>query len=498
VSSWHELVSTAVVGTERRAVPPGLASKVASIVEDEVAGGTVEEQVLVAAGVLATWRRVGAATPSSDRPFPYPAPSDERPAASAKAVQLLELLLDGHAAVGGASTDLAADWLARCERSGRRLPAGMLPRVMNAATAAPALRAAAAAAGGPRLRWLAARNAAWAWATGTTDPDAAPEQVWAEGTREERLAVLAALRASDPARARALLGETWSSEPAADRTRFVEALATGLSPTDEPFLEAALDDRSKAVRVAAAGLLAALPTSALARRMADRLRPLVSIDRREKGPIRRERTRLTVALPEGIDAAAARDGIVEHGAPRGTGRRAWALIQIIGATPLSLWEHELGSGPDGIVPLGVGSGEVLAGWARAAAHQRNVAWARQVLHYRQDPALLAALPQPEAHKALAAVLSHVDDTAVGVMLAATPAPWPLATSRAVIDRLRSIDNRLALLSALPVLPAAVDTSAAPDVEAWAASLRADDPVLARLRMLTQALAVRVAIARELA
>jgi hypothetical protein len=121
-----------------------------------------------------------------------------------------------------------------------------------------------------------------------------------------------------------------------------------------------------------------------------------------------------------------------------------------------------------------------------------------VLHYRQDPALLAALPQPDAHKALAAVLSHVDDTAVGVMLAATPAPWPLATSRAVIDRLRSIDNRLALLSALPVLPAAVDTSAAPDVEAWAASLRADDPVLARLRMLTQALAVRVAIARELA
>jgi hypothetical protein len=141
-------------------VPPGIAVEVTGILEGEVPASTTEEHLLVAAGVLGAWRRAGASTRPGERRLPDPAPDDERPVASAKALQLLELLLDGHAAVGSASTDLVAGWLARCQRSGHRLPASMLPRIMDAATATRALRAPAAAVGGPRLRWLAARNPA--------------------------------------------------------------------------------------------------------------------------------------------------------------------------------------------------------------------------------------------------------------------------------------------------------------------------------------------------
>src|SRR5262249_56761837 len=103
---------------------------------------------------------------------------------------------------------------------------------------------------------------------------------------------------TEPERALALVKETWSGEKAPDRATIVEELATGLGPGDEPFLEAALDDRAKSVRAAAAMVLAALPSSRFATRMADRLRP----------PVATRRGKLTVELPDDPDAAARRDG----------------------------------------------------------------------------------------------------------------------------------------------------------------------------------------------
>jgi hypothetical protein len=462
MSAWQRLVSIAVVGTERRAVPPAITSDVAAIVDGDVASGRPEEQVLVAAGVLGAWRRAGAVTPPDGGPPPDPAPDDRRPLPSARAVQLLQLLLDGHVAARDISIDLAADWLARCGRSGRRLPARLLPPVMDAATTATALRVPAIAAGGPRLHWLAERNPAWAWAQGIADPSADPERVWAEGRREQRLAALGAMRASDPERARALLAGTWKGEPAGDRARFVAVLETGLSPADEPLLEAALDDRSKAVRAAAAALLAALPNSALARRMIERVRPLV----------RRERGRLAVELPADVDAAAARDGIGVSGAPPRTGQRVWTLIQIVAATPLDFWERELATGPDKIIRLGSESAVLLTGWAQAATRQRNRAWTHHLL-------------------------PRIDDAAVTTLLADAPAPWPPDTSRAIVLRLRSVADRRALLPALTVLPAKLDPAATDDVERWTASLPPDDLIGSRLRALTQVLSVRRAIAEEL-
>jgi hypothetical protein len=328
------------------------------------------------------------------------------------------------------------------------------------------------------------------------------------------MSALAALRATDPGRARALLEETWKGESAADRARFLESLATGLAADDEPFLEAALDDRSTTVRATAAELLATLPASALARRMTERLRPLASVQTGERRLRRPAPRRLLVEPPDEIDAASVRDGITTRGAPPGTGRRTWALVQIIGAAPLDFWEREpRGShetrggpappdeqrsrGPQDVIPLGAGSDELLTGWTLAAARQRNTAWAQGLLRHRPDPALLAALPPQVAHSELVTVLPQVDDAALLPLLTATPAPWPAATSRAVIARLRQTEPRQTPAAALPLLASALDPAAAPDVTAWAESLRRDDRLRSRLHTVVQALSLRAAIAAEL-
>src|SRR5206468_3036992 len=96
---------------------------------------------------------------------------------------------------------------------------------------------------------------------------------YATAGRADRLALLEAVRSSEPARGRDLLASTWARDPAADRAALVGLLAVSLSDDDEPFLEAALDDRSANVRQIAAELLARLPNSRRSARMAARLRP---------------------------------------------------------------------------------------------------------------------------------------------------------------------------------------------------------------------------------
>ncbi|WP_143219756.1 DUF5691 domain-containing protein [Actinomadura sp. CNU-125] len=99
---------------------------------------------------------------------------------------------------------------------------------------------------------------------------------WRSGTRHRRAAYLSRLRGTDPAAARALLRESWDREPAPDRAAFLGTFAWGLSLDDEPFLEAALDDRGKDVRQLAADLLARLPGTAYGERMAERARACVT------------------------------------------------------------------------------------------------------------------------------------------------------------------------------------------------------------------------------
>lgn len=492
MSAWGDLVTACLLGTERR-VPEGLDAEIAAVVGKPVAADSPEEGLLVAAGVLGSWRRAGWVPPRSEEPPPAQAPADPRPEAPAGATQLLELLLDKQVPVTAGPEELVGVWLVRCAATGRRLPPRLLPRVLEAATTKQGLRRPAMAAGGARLRWLAARNPAWAWAAPAPAAAGAPadvDEVWATGRRDARLELFTTLRRSDPARARALLEGTWKEEPAADRTRFVEALAMGLGDGDEPFLEAALDDRAKGVRAAAAALLARLPSSRLAARMADRLGPLVT-------PAGRLRKTVTVALPDDLDAAAVRDGLTEKGAPPKTGPRAWLLIQMIAATPLAFWEERAGAPPERIARQHGGQTELLDGWVRAAAGQRNAAWARALLDQRPDPALLAALPAADAHAALPAVIGRVGDTTLADVVAAAPGPWPLPTSRAVVARLRKAKLRAAVVHTLPVVAAHVDPRATADLDAWARALPEDDATRRHLATLQRTISIRQAIDEEL-
>ncbi|MEU0138073.1 DUF5691 domain-containing protein [Streptomyces sp. NPDC006296] len=449
-ASWEDLVTSALLGTDRRPLRT----------ED---GALVGPAALLGTAATHTVRRRAALRPATGTALPAPAPADLRPPLPVAARRrLAQLLADRSAPSGGGRrgaapdlTELIPQWLASAGAHGYRAPAELLPALLDAARARTDLRPHVLAFAGPRGLWLAGLNPEWRFALrassrGVRRPDTAdPEavrQLWAEGLFAERVALLGTVREQDPDGARSLLASTWSSERAEDRLMFLDSLRSGLSAADEPFLEAALTDRSRNVRATAAELLSALPGSALARRMADRATTCVNPDR-TGGAVS-----IAVEAPHQCDAAMLRDGVVP-GPPSGRGERSWWLGQLVEATPLGVWRERFGSRTaHELVALPVAdgwAGELHAAWCRAAVRQHDPDWARALLGTPSIPPadgpgtaslaerskLLAALPPSERALWVADFIAAHGLSEAFQLLGVCSVPWDAPLGRSVVDAL---------------------------------------------------------------
>jgi Family of unknown function (DUF5691) len=406
--------------------------------------------------------------------------------------------------------ELLAEWLAAAAAAGRRLPPELVPALLDAGRRHRQLRPLIAPVAGPLAGWLAAQRPDWSYASATPVEPTIDDEVWEFGSIARRVAYLRRLRRRDPARARELLEAAWQAEPPEHRAALLPALGIGLSAADEPLLERALDDRRRPVRDAALELLAGLPGSRFAGRMAARARECIELHER----------RIRVRPPAECDRSMRRDGIAAR-PPAGTGERAWWLEEILARTPLAVWPE-----PRAFLARAVAdtwSATLRRGLARAAAAQRDGGWAAALVDSltedvaargRPDDRLLLealyqALPAVDlAGKATAALgrgLSGARAVGVEQVLALCPRPWPPAVVEAVLAALADQLGRptagwrttgLCELAALG-FPAAT----APRVWSLVARLRADrpiDPGLAAAERLAATLRFRYDMLEELA
>nr|WBO79890.1 DUF5691 domain-containing protein [Streptomyces sp. SBE_14.2] len=450
-AAWEELVTSALLGTDRR-TPPGT---------DPAREAPV---ALLDAAAVETVRRRAGLRPARAAERPEPAAEDTRPALPPAAARRLALLLaDRTAGAGGGRrgtspdlTELLPQWLTAANARGYAPPPHLLPALLDAARGRTDLRPAALRFAGARAVWLARLNPDWRFALraapgadsalpGPEEPERV-QRLWQEGLFAERVALLAALRAREPAVARELLASTWATERAEDRLMFLDSLRTNLGAADEPFLEQALADRSRNVRATAAELLSALPGSALAGRMAVRAGACVAVDRTGDTPT------LTVEAPHECDPDMERDGVVAK-APAGRGQRSWWLGQVVEAAPLGCWPGRLGGRtPAEIVALPVADdwqAELHAAWCRAAVRQRDPVWARALLGVPSAPEaggpgavslaerakLLGTLGAEERAEWVAGFIAAHGLSEAFQLLGVCAVPWAPPLGRAVVDAL---------------------------------------------------------------
>lgn len=324
------LVAAAVRGTEREHAPPSTIPEIDALLAGLAVEGD-ERRILFAAGMLCIYGRAGC-VPRDSATLPVAAPAEVLPPCSHQITAIVRELLNSR------RLDLLREVLARMARAQLRLPHDLLPRVLNALDES--VRPALVPVLGERGRWLARFNAEWRWVVDLVreradalPPDA--ESIWQEGTLSERYQIVALHRRIAPAEALERLRGGFTREGARARARFLSALRIGLSGADEPFLEAALDDRSEAVRREAAALLIDLPESAYVARMRRRAEDML---RMRAGQGRRiGQRRLEVVRPDTVDEGWKRDGFEKKQSHVSRDAGQWQISQVIGAVPVRHW-----------------------------------------------------------------------------------------------------------------------------------------------------------------
>ncbi|HET9559324.1 MAG TPA: DUF5691 domain-containing protein [Actinomycetota bacterium] len=401
---WSELVDTAMLGTDRRPLPAPPAGPFGRF-------GLGSDAVALlhrAAAVLAA-RRAGAVPEPAGLPLTPCLPDDRVQCPGPAAARLGAMLAGRHA-------DLLGEWLAALRAADLALPPEHLAVLVERTRDDHERFRMVSAAAGSLLSWLSALLPSLGWPTTSGEP---PEEAWERGTAAERVAALRAMRAADPASVKSRLSGGLPGERVDVRAACYATLAVGLSPADEGLLERALDDRGSAVREVAAGLLATLPTSAWAGRMAQRARRMV----RTVGPAGQDQFEIALVAP--LPPTWERDGI-NASAPPGTSLGVHLLRQVVAGTPLAVWEdmsdvahllvlaseHELG-------PV------LIAGWTEAAARQRDGRWGRLLAEETADPVLVPVLAADDVRRLAlrSAVAGEVLAPMALAAFEAMPAPW---------------------------------------------------------------------------
>jgi len=432
VEAWKELVTTALVGTERQPFTlPQVGGPLGSLLA-QLDSADQERALLSASALVALYRLAGRVVDVAPGALSAPCEPDDAPRCTPRAAQHLRLMLHKQ------HKELLPEWLALVASKQQRVPEELLPALLDLGRAQAGLRAAIVQVMGKRGQWLAAQNPQWEYAV-PGDADT----VWQAGKVSARLLLLQVLRASEPDRARELLASTWKQESPKDRAAFVATFEIGLSMADEPFLEEVLDDRRKEVRRAAADLLMCLPQSRLCQRIVQRVRGLVSI--KTVGTRHAVPPRIELTLPEACDKPMVRDGIVPKPLP-GKGEKAWWLTQMIGAVPLAFWTETFKLAPAVIIEAIQGDWRalLLEGWSLAAQYQRQPEWIEALLWALLDkkesvnmPRLFGALAPDRQEAFVLSVLranpSLESNQPAHWFLPACQHAWSEELSRVVLD-----------------------------------------------------------------
>ena len=390
---WAALQQSALVGAERLALPAIFTQgidRTAPASQQALQAALLQpadskaQQLLRATAVAAVleragWRPAQPAATVATAALPPPA-AESRPAPQGE--QLLRLLGE---VLQGNAPELLALALASLDEAGQRLPYALLVDALHQGRQSVELRQWLTPVLGERGRWLAAQNPQWAYAHGVQET-ADAEQIWQEGSLEQRVALLLQQRATDPAGARARLEASLKELGARERAPMVQSLARGLSADDEALLEKLLGDRSKEVRESAASLLARLPHSPHSQRMGAALQAMLSQDAQGEWQIE---------PPQEGHKDWERDGVTLQPPAYIKGHRAWWLQQLVELTPLDFWHQQLNKTPEQLWEWSRRSdwkSALRQGWIAALRAQRDVRWLPLIQSMESDSRSSDVLP----------------------------------------------------------------------------------------------------------
>ncbi|MCV3214374.1 DUF5691 domain-containing protein [Plectonema radiosum NIES-515] len=378
---WQEVVKTALIGTERQGLKAILPDNKLSEILSCLDSSDKEGNLLSAAGAFALYQRAGKIS-FDQQPLQNRSEEEELLDCSLLSRQHLALILSGNA-------QLLPEWLTVAAAAKRRVPSQYLPQLLTLGQKQSNLRVFILPVLGKRGYWLAKQNPDWNYVNSEIT-----DKAWQIGSKEARRSLLQRLREQNPEQAREKLQKTWKKESGDERASLLAALEINLSMNDEPFLEAALDDKRKQVRDIAAKLLSLLPKSRLCQRMIERVHPLIIFNHNS----------VQVSLPVLCDRQMIRDGIDQSRYSSALGEKASLLLQMLCCVPPSFWCNNWGKMPQQLLQVVDGNE-----WEKMLLE----AWATGAL--KSQDSLCAEVLLPNASKFYHSYLGNGEELVVGLL-----------------------------------------------------------------------------------
>jgi hypothetical protein len=460
----EEILKTALLGTAKNAAGV-MTDHPADQITGKVATDSADRKLLLRAGTWATYQFAGH-LPEQLADVPKAAPEENWPCCSARAANIMEEFLERK------QPDLLAEAFELLAKAGQRLPPRILPSVLEYYSQALEASPDVLKVMGQRGLWLCQFNEKWRKFLNQSAEDsgrlpANAEALWNEGPPSERKRVLSKVRFLDPVRGRQWLESVWATEKADTRAELLEVLETGLSSTDQAFLEGALTDSSKRVRSTAARFLCRLPDSGTAQRTRRLGESMLAFSApksagRVKSLVRSltgktDSGKLTINPPQEFDKQWEKDAVQEK-PPPGMGKREFWLVQVMERIPPSHWDSYF-QVPVGQLISAAAEDDfgtpLLKAWSMAAQYFRCNEWLaalwdywfhwkekrpkeQEIVHTRLTELLGPMQPAEREVRVLALVEKFVpeDSMLIYQTLEHMPRPWSERLARAFIASTR--------------------------------------------------------------
>ncbi len=263
--------------------------------------------------------------PLSSPTTPDPALPEELPYLPEPAIAPARRMLDGD------YTFFLSEYLSLTASAKKLLPPRLLPPLFKIANRQPNLLQNTISVSGQRGQWLARNNSHWKkFLQHQVTTEILPEEIWEEGTMEDRIAWLSEKLDSNPEQAAHSIQEIWSGESPDNREKFTELAAQKPNPAHQGWLETlALSDRRRGTRQNAQRALLQLPESSYYQRTKKRFNTVISLKKKT----------LEIIPPESFDTEWKKDDLKEK-PPKGTGEKAFWISQILSSFPITDWLEE--------------------------------------------------------------------------------------------------------------------------------------------------------------
>lgn len=337
---WQEIVSTAIVGTDRQKFELSargddqLSRTLQSLESDNQ-----EAALLKYAAVIGAYLKNGVNSVPDKEDLSEPATDEKSALISRQSEQHLAAMLSGN------YRQTLPEFFDLTAEKERILPSQFLPEVLNLGSSNRDLRKYILPVLGGRGRWLARYNEDWRWALIEENT----VEIWGNGSRDERLFAIESMRRQNPPEARELLIGDWQSESAKDRATFLEVLRVSLSQSDEGFLDKVLQtDKSSEVRRIALNLLLGITDSNLVKNMTEHAVAL--FDFKPGGFL--SKPKIEINFPEDFEAEGKDDvlnNLELYLDEKDLGKKAVKIVKLLQCVPPQVWEEKFSTKKENII-----------------------------------------------------------------------------------------------------------------------------------------------------